>query len=102
MDAEFSIHDLLQSRANERRTLSDGDARGFSQWSKPAEWVGWDGLLVTPDDDPKTIDDLRGFFDSVELAAEFPMTRGGTPFRTVRVWRCTHQTWPFPFGYGTN
>jgi hypothetical protein len=39
------------------------------------------------------------FFRSVELVAEFPMTRGGTPFRTVRVYRCADQFQPFPFTY---
>ena len=43
---------------------------------------------------------VRMYFEKVELIDSFPMTRGDNPFRTVRVWRCTHQQRPFPFRYG--
>jgi hypothetical protein len=79
---------------------SPGDAHGFADWSTPEQWLGWDGLLITPNDDPNEISLICPFFTHVELIAEFPMTRGGTPFRPVRVWRCTRQLHPFPFRHG--
>jgi 4-amino-4-deoxy-L-arabinose transferase-like glycosyltransferase len=77
-----------------------GDAHGFAQWYHPDDWVGWDAILVTTRDCPKEIRVMRKAFESVELIDEFPMTRGGNPFRTVRIWRCTRQHTPFPFRYG--
>ncbi len=77
-----------------------GDSHGFAQWSNPNDWVGWDGILITMRDCPKEIRLMNRFFEKIELIDEFPMTRGRVPFRTVRVWRCTHQERPFPFRYG--
>jgi Dolichyl-phosphate-mannose-protein mannosyltransferase len=77
-----------------------GDSHGFAQWSDPDDWVGWDGVLITTRDCRREMRILRMFFEKIELIDEFPMTRGGAPFRTVRVWRCTHQERPFPFRYG--
>lgn len=77
-----------------------GDAHGFAQWSDPADWVGWNAILITPRDCAKEMRVLRLFFARIELIDEMQMTRGGTPFRAVRVWRCTNQTRPFPFRYG--
>jgi 4-amino-4-deoxy-L-arabinose transferase-like glycosyltransferase len=76
-----------------------GGARGFAFWSKPDEWLGWDGLLVTTSDKPDDLRLVAAFFRRTELVAEFPMTRGGNPFRTVRVYRCVEQVHPFPFTY---
>jgi 4-amino-4-deoxy-L-arabinose transferase-like glycosyltransferase len=81
---------------------NSGDAHGFAQWSNPNDWIGWDGVLITTRDCPEQIRGVREYFEKVELATEFPMTRGGTPFRQVRVWRCTRQERPFPFRYGMN
>jgi Dolichyl-phosphate-mannose-protein mannosyltransferase len=78
-----------------------GDAHGFAQWHNPGDWVGWDGLLITPRDDRIAIIRLIPYFENVEFVAEFPMMRGDTPFRTIRVWLFTRQTRPFPFQYGT-
>ena len=75
------------------------DARGFAFWSKPEDWMGWDGLLVVPGDDPNPweVTMVAPYFTRVRLVAEFPMTRGGVPFRRVRVWECKEQKFPFRF-----
>jgi 4-amino-4-deoxy-L-arabinose transferase-like glycosyltransferase len=78
---------------------SPGDARGFAFWSKPEEWVGWTGYLVTTEDADWEAEMVTPYFTRVRKVAEFPMTRGGVPFRTVRVWRCVQQKHPFPFTY---
>jgi len=79
----------------------DCDARGFAFWSTPEEWVGWDGLLVIPGDDPdpRALKVIGQFFTEVTLVAEFRMTRGGVPSRTIRVWECKEQRCSFPFSY---
>jgi 4-amino-4-deoxy-L-arabinose transferase-like glycosyltransferase len=76
-----------------------GDARGFAFWSKPQDWVGWNGIYVTTSDNPIEVKVLEPFFKRVEFVTEFPMTRGGNPFRTIRVYRCVEQIHPFPFTY---
>jgi hypothetical protein len=88
------------------------DARGFAFWSKPEEWVGESGYFILAnnfDDERSPLDptapaeveqvlsELRQFFRSVTVAAKFPMTRGGRPWREVRVFRCDVQLRPYPF-----
>ena len=90
------------------------DARGFAFWSKPDDWVGKSGYFVlvnnfddvrghsdpaAPEEAEQVTKELREFFASVTLAAEFPMTRGGRPWREVRVFRCDTQLTPYPFTY---
>ena len=67
---------------------------------RSGDWIGWDGILITTRECPREIRQLSLFFEKIELIDEFPMTRGGAPFRTVHVWRCTHQERPFPYRYG--
>jgi Dolichyl-phosphate-mannose-protein mannosyltransferase len=78
---------------------NSGDARGFAFWSKPEQWVGWDGYLVTTETEPWEVMMLKPYFVSFRKVAEFPMSRGGTQFRTVTVWKCIHQLMPFAFNY---
>jgi 4-amino-4-deoxy-L-arabinose transferase-like glycosyltransferase len=76
-----------------------GDARGFAFWSRPEQWLGWNGLLITTADSPANLSYYSLFFERVEPAGEFAMTRSGNPFRTMRVYRCVNQRHPFPFTY---
>jgi hypothetical protein len=80
---------------------NNGDSDGFAQWSNPDDWLGWDGILIATRDDPIQIAKLSPYFENVEFITEFPMMRGNTPFRTIRVWKFTRQTRPFPFQYKT-
>lgn len=73
------------------------DARGFAFWSKPSDWLGHDGLLIDCKDTPGLVNHYAPFFRRVELLASFPMTRGGRPMLTVRVYLCTEQLVPYPF-----
>ena len=75
-----------------------GDARGFAYWSRPEDWVGYDGVFVSLDE-PPNLDGFRDYFDQIELLEQFPMTRSGKPFRQVYVHLCHHQRKPFPFAY---
>jgi hypothetical protein len=73
------------------------DARGFAFWSDPAEWVGKTGLLVSTGD-PANVHEFDPYFEKVEPVAEFPMRCGRTVLKRVRVFRCTNQRAPYPFG----
>jgi 4-amino-4-deoxy-L-arabinose transferase-like glycosyltransferase len=78
---------------------SPGDARGFAFWSQPADWVGKDGYLISLDGNVYEQQHFQEYFERIEPVASFPMTRGGKPYRSVRVFRCSHQVKPFPFTY---
>jgi hypothetical protein len=73
------------------------DARSFAFWSKPEEWVGRDGILVSINNNPGEPSAFAPWFTRIEPVAAFPVVRAGLPLRTVRVFRCVCQTWPFPF-----
>lgn len=77
---------------------NESDARGFAYWSRPEDWVGKDGLLITVEETPN-LDLYRPYFRSIELIDTFSMTRCGKPFRPVQVHLCKRQLRPFPFTY---
>ena len=75
------------------------DARGFAFWSKPEDYLGMTGYLVIADE-PYELEirrEFEEFFERIEAPVEFPMTRGGRSFRTVRVYKCVNQLKPYPF-----
>ena len=74
-----------------------GDARGFRYWSRPEEWVGKDGILVSIGGRSTEPGAFDKWFRRIEPLGEFPVMRGGRPVRKVRLFRCVGQTWPFPF-----
>jgi hypothetical protein len=75
------------------------DPRGFAFWSKPAEWVGRNGiyLLINEEFVPATFY-RRWFRDRAELA-DFWIERGGRPFRHVRAIKFRDQFAAFPFDF---
>jgi 4-amino-4-deoxy-L-arabinose transferase-like glycosyltransferase len=75
------------------------DARGFAYWSRPAEWIGYDGILISLGDCPWDEKTYAPFFRHIDQVAEFWMTRAGKPFRLVRVYRCVEQLREFPYRY---
>jgi 4-amino-4-deoxy-L-arabinose transferase-like glycosyltransferase len=74
------------------------DARSFTFWSRPADWVGRDGVFVRVEDGLAKASYYAPWFRSVEPIATFPVVRGGVPVQTVRLYRCVDQTVPFAFG----
>jgi 4-amino-4-deoxy-L-arabinose transferase-like glycosyltransferase len=76
------------------------DPRGFAFWSQPKEWLHHNCLMITLDTWENEVALHKPFFRQMVKEAEFPMTRGGKPFRTVYVYRCIEQVYPFPFQYG--
>ena len=79
------------------------DARGFAFWSRPDDYLGRTGYMVLVDqpDEADIFRQFSYFFTTMTKCDEFPMTRGGVPFRTVRVYRCETQLLPYPFDYRT-
>ena len=77
---------------------NQGDARGFAYWSRPEDWIGKNGLLVTVEETPN-LEVYRPYFRSIELVDTFRMTRSGKPFRPVQVHLCKDQLRAFPFTY---
>ncbi len=75
------------------------DARSFAFWSKPGDWVGHDGILVTFSDPGIEPACYSRFFDRIEPAGELAIVREGKSLRTARFYRCRRQVIAFPFEY---
>ena len=73
------------------------DARSFAFWSRPEQWVGRDGLLISVNDRETEPSCYDRFFARIEPVAAFPITRAGGTVRSIRVFRCVRQTVAFPF-----
>lgn len=75
------------------------DTRGFAFWSKPDDYLGKTGYMVIADEpyEAEIRREFEEFFERIDPPVVFPMTRGGRPFRTVRVYRCVNQLKPYPF-----
>ena len=73
------------------------DARSFAFWSRPKDWVGRDGILVACNDRSSEPDCFDPWFTRIEPIGNFSVDRAGVPVRTVRLFRCSRQTAPFPF-----
>lgn len=75
------------------------DARSFTFWSRPEDWMGRDGIFIRMDDtlvDPAT---YAPWFSRIDPIATFPIVRAGVTIQTVGLYRCVRQTSPFQFGY---
>ena len=71
---------------------------GFSEWSRPEDWVGRDGILVSINRSSTEPGVYGKWFERIEPLGEFQVTRAGAAVRRVRLFRCVRQTRPFPFG----
>jgi hypothetical protein len=75
------------------------DPRGFAFWSKPTEWLGRDGILITINDDVMPVSFFRRWFEDAVPVADFWVERGGRPFRHIRAVRLVRQLAAFPFDF---
>lgn len=78
---------------------SSFDARGFAFWSRPDDWLGWDGILIDSEQQENLSDQYKSYFREVTPLPSIEMTRGGRPFQPVRMYLCTDQVRRFPFTY---
>lgn len=75
------------------------DARSFTFWSKPQDWVGRDGIFIRVDEGQGEVDYYNPWFSRLEPLASVPIVRGGVTMETIQVYRCVRQTDPFAFGF---
>lgn len=73
------------------------DARSFMFWSRPEDWVGQDGILVSLNGHLAEPHCFDRYFSSIEPLGSFEVRRAGAAVRQVRLFRCRRQTEPFPF-----
>jgi hypothetical protein len=76
---------------------SGNDARGFAFWSRPAEWLDHDGILVSMGDKPNEPGGFKTWFSRVELLSDLTLERAGTPAKRFRIFLCHDQRLAFPF-----
>jgi 4-amino-4-deoxy-L-arabinose transferase-like glycosyltransferase len=74
------------------------DSRGFSDWAKPEDYIGRDGILVSlsasPNVEPACFD---RWFAAIEPLGKIEIRDGGMILKTARVYRCRRQLTAFPF-----
>lgn len=73
------------------------DARSFAFWSRPEEWVGWDGILVEINERKGAPERYERWFRSMTLLERFEVKRAGSALREVSLYCCERQTKAFPF-----
>ncbi len=81
-------------------TCLDADLRGFAFWSKAADWVGQDGLLVTARS-PHDLAQIQSYFTSVQPVGEIALRRGGAIVQTLQVYSAHHLLRAYPRPYGS-
>jgi 4-amino-4-deoxy-L-arabinose transferase-like glycosyltransferase len=73
------------------------DARSFAFWSRPEDWLGRDGILVSVSQIDYEPDCYRRFFEKIEPIGAFEIHRAGGAIRQIRLFRCVKQLVAFPF-----
>ncbi|MHC5538902.1 glycosyltransferase family 39 protein [Singulisphaera rosea] len=95
----YSGHLGFETRQSKTPVLcyNSWDARSFSYWSRPRDWIGQDGILVSFNDRLAEPGCYERFFSKIEPLGTFDVERAGAPVRRVRFFRCVRQIEPFPF-----
>ncbi len=75
------------------------DARSFTFWSRPEDWVGRDGILIRIVESPLEDEDFAPWFTRIERLPDITIMRGGVPLQSICIIRCVGQTAPYAFGY---
>jgi len=78
------------------------DPHNFAVWSRPDDWLGRDGLLVSVGDIKHEPACFARYFERIEPPVQFTVTRNGREVRRARLFRCVRQVAAFPFGFGSN
>jgi Dolichyl-phosphate-mannose-protein mannosyltransferase len=73
------------------------EARSYSFWSRPEEWVGRDGIFVETVRVPGALAHYDQFFARYEPIGTVQIVRRGVFLREAYLYRGTNQICPFPF-----
>jgi hypothetical protein len=73
------------------------EARSYSFWSRPEDWVGRDGIYVETVRVPGALANYTRFFARYESIGSVRIVRRGVFLREVYLYRGTNQICPFPF-----
>ncbi len=73
------------------------DARGFAYWSRPEQWIGRDGILVTVGEPDGQARHFARFFARVDPVADFWVLRNGKPVRRIGLFRCINERLAYPY-----
>lgn len=82
-------------------TCFEPDPRGFAFWSTAEEWVGQDGLYITPQrQESAATRQFLEYFDRIDKLANISIQRGGTIVEVLQVYQCQRLLKPYPRPYG--
>jgi len=73
------------------------DPRSFAFWSKPEDWLGYDGILVSVNHRSTEPHVYDRYFTQIDSIGQFEVERAGAPVRKITLYRCSQQIQPFPF-----
>jgi hypothetical protein len=73
------------------------EARSYSFWSRPEDWVGRDGIFIESVRVPGVVANYNPFFARYESIGSVRIVRRGILLREVYHYRGTRQSGPFPF-----
>lgn len=73
------------------------DARSFAFWSKPEDWIGQDGILVSLNGHAAEPHCYDRYFTKIVPLGDLEVKRAGAAVRKVRFYRCVRQIQAFPF-----
>jgi len=77
------------------------DARNLAFFERPEDWVGKDGVLVTPGHRRQAAEaDITPYFERVTLLETLPLYRGRYVERTLYIYYCRKLLEPYPLPYG--
>jgi len=76
------------------------DLRGFAFWSTAEEWVGKNGLYLSPKRQSNT-NNYASYFQSFQQIGEIPVWRGGAIVDVFQVYQGENLLKPYPRLYGT-
>ena len=74
------------------------DSRGFADWSRPEDFVGRDGILVSISASPQVEPAcFEAWFESIEPLGTVEVASQGLVFKTARIYKCRNQLALFPY-----
>jgi len=77
------------------------DARNLAFFDRSEDWIGKDGVLVTPGHRREAAErDVALYFEECRLLEALPVYRGGQVVRTLSIHYCRTLLRPYPLKYG--